>query len=90
MVRDPPANARDTVLTPGSRRFDTPQSSEAHTPQLLKPTPSRDCAPQWEATAKRSLLTTAKTGSHAPQLEKACASNKDPGQPKKLINKIIF
>ena len=35
MVKNPPANARDTGLIPGSERFHMPRGNEAHAWQLL-------------------------------------------------------
>ena len=37
VVKNPPANAGDTGLTPGPGRAHMPQSYWAHVPQLLKP-----------------------------------------------------
>ena len=61
-LKNPPCNARDTSLIPGSGRSHMTQSKKAYVPQLLSPHPAateawvpRACAlqqekpPQWEA-----------------------------------------
>ena len=50
--------------------------------QLLKSMCPRACAPQWEATPRRSPGTARKSSPRSPQLEKSPCSNKDPAQPK--------
>ena len=45
VVKNPPANAGDTGLSPGPRRSHMPQSDKARAPQLLN-LRSRACEPQ--------------------------------------------
>ena len=49
MVKNPPSNAGDMDLIPGSGRFHMLQSNKAHAPQLLSP-----CATAAEAHAPRA------------------------------------
>ena len=45
-AENPPANAGDTGLVPGSGRFHVPQGNSAGAPQLLKPACPRATAQQ--------------------------------------------
>ena len=79
-----PANAGDTGLIPGPRRFHMPWSNYTHVPQLLslcprvwalellKPAGPRACA-TGEAITMRSPRTARNSNPHLLQLEKACA-----------------
>ena len=73
VVKNRPANAGDTGLTPGPGRFHRLRSNKAHGPQLLSLSPGAGAAqqekiPQWEAHTPQL-----ESSLHSPQLEKACA-----------------
>ena len=82
MVKNPPANVRDTGSVLSLGRSHMLQSSQAHEPQLLSL-----CSTAREDTAMRGSGTATKSSLHSPQLEKSPSSNKDPAQPE--INKSI-
>ena len=71
VVKNPPANAGDTGLSPHLGRRHMPQGKQARAPQLLKPMVSRAHAPQQENPQQREP--------HAPQLERSPCSL-PPGQ----------
>ena len=80
VVKNPPANAGDTGLSPGPGRSHMPQSNTACESQLLNPCTTtteahepRALTLQREATAMRSLHTTTKGSPCSLQLEKAHA-----------------
>ena len=92
-VKSPPANAGDTGLIPGPRRFHTPQSSQVHAPQLLslcsgarephllKPVCSRAHAPQQEKPLQwEAHALRLGTSLCLPQLEKARVQHHKPSQ----------
>ena len=94
VVKNPPANAGDTGLIPGSGRSHMPQSNEApvpqllslrstaREPQLLKPTHLEPTLHNKEATAMRSPCTTTKSSPRSPQLEKANVQQRRPNAAK--------
>ena len=85
MVKNPPANAGDTGLSPGLGRSHMPWSNWAREPQLLSLHVWSLCSATREATIVRGLLTAMKSGPHSPQLEKALAQKRRPNTAK--INK---
>ena len=76
VVKNRPANARDTDSIPDLGRFQMPQSNYAQELQLLSPGTTRG-APQGEASAPQL-----ESGPRWPQLEKSPHGNKDPAQQK--------
>ena len=98
VVKNLPANAGETSLTPGPGSSHRPMSNKACVPQLLspssrapepqplKPTCSSLCSTR-EATAVRSPLITAREQPRSPQPGKSLHSNKDPERPK-IKNKL--
>ena len=77
VVKNPPANARDTGSILSRGRSHKLQSSQAHEPQLLSL-----CSTAGEDTAMRGSGAATKSSPRSPQLEKSPSSNKDPAQPK--------
>ena len=72
VVKGPSCNARETGLTPGLGGSHTPQGNWVSESQLLKPShPGSLCSSTSEATAMRSLNTTAQSCPSPPQLERA-------------------
>ena len=61
VVKNPPANARDTGLIPDPGRSHMPQSSQACVPQLQR---------MWSTAQEQQLWKPAHTIAHAPQQEK--------------------
>ena len=86
MVKNPPANAGDTGLSPGPRRSHMPQSSYAHAPQLLKPVRLEPVLPN-ERSHHNEKPAHCNGSPRSPQLEKARAQQRRPNTAKnKLIN----
>ena len=56
VVKNPPANARDTGSIPGPGKSHMPRNNEAHAPQLLSPhaTITEACAPRARAPQRRA------------------------------------
>ena len=71
VVKNPPANAGDTGLSPGLGRSNIPRNNKAREPQLLKPTHLEPMLPTRGATAMRSLRTTTKSSPRSLQPEKS-------------------
>ena len=86
MVENLPANAGDTVSSPGLGRSHMPRSNWAREPQLLSLRVWSLCPATGGAVIVKGLRTAMKSGPRLLQLEKALARNEDPTQPK--INKI--
>ena len=99
VVKNPPANAGGTGLTPGPGRSHMPWANQASAPQLLSQH-SRACKLQIlslcaettkphsatrEATAMRSPHAGIKSNPHSPQLEKV-ATETQHNQKQKQIN----
>ena len=77
VVKNPPANAGDTGLSPGLGRSHMPRSHWAREPQLL----SLHSATR-EATIVRDPRTAMKSGLRSPQLEKALTQKRRPNTAK--------
>ena len=81
VVKNPPANAGDTGLSPGPGRSHVPRGNWARAPQLLS-LRSRACDPQL---LKPVCLEPVLCNKRSHHNEKPAHSNEDPTQPK--INK---
>ena len=105
MIRNPPANAGDMGLIHDPGRFHMPEHHDYWARTLdatchvswarVLPTAEahvqRDCAPQQENPAVRSLNTMSKSGHHSLQLEKAFTKQQRPSTVKnKLVKKNVF
>ena len=98
MVKNPPANARDTGSIPGPGRVYMPRGNWACKPQLLDlcyctcepqllmPMGSRACAPQQEVTAVRSRCTSGKDEPPATTTRESPRAATDTQHNQKLIN----
>ena len=87
MVKNLPANAEDTGLSPGLGRSHMPRSDWAREPQLLSLRVWSLCSATREAAIVRGPRTAMKSGPCSPQLEKALAQKRKPNTTKnKLIN----
>ena len=87
VVKNPPADAGYTGLSPGSGRSHMPRSNEAHAPQLLS-LRSRARKPQL---LKPTRLEPMLCNKRIHRSEKPAHHNKDPMQPKiKNKNKLKF
>ena len=88
VVKNLPANAGDTGLSPGPGRPHMLWSYWARAPQLLSLNAYSPCSTTREATAMRSPRTATKSSPHLPQLEKAREQQRRPNAAKNKINKI--
>ena len=84
MVKNLPANAGDTGLSPGPGRSHVLQSSWAREPQLLSLHLWSLCSATREAAIVRGPRTAMKSGAHLPQREKALTQKR---RPNTAINK---
>ena len=84
VVKNLPANAGDTGLSPGLGRSHMPWSGWAHEPQLLSLHVWSLCSTTREAAIVRGPRTAMKSGPRLPQLEKALAQKQ---RPNTAINK---
>ena len=82
VVESLPANAGDTVSSPGLGRSHMPQSNWAREPQLLSLLVWSLCSATREAAIVRGPRTAMKSGPHLPQLEKAHAQKRRPNTAK--------
>ena len=82
VVKNPPANARDTGSSPGMGRSHMLRSSWAHEPQLLSLHIWSLCSATREAATVRGPRTAMKSGPRSPQLEKALAQKRRPNTAK--------
>ena len=88
VVKNLPANAGDTGLSPGLGRSHMLRSNWARKPQLLSLRVWSLCSATGEATIVRGPRTAMKSGPRLPQLEKALAQKRRPNTAKnKQINK---
>ena len=103
VVKNPPANAGDTSLSPGLGRSHMPRSNKpmrhSYWACALEPTSHNHWSPRTyspcfttrEATAMRSLCTTTKNSPRSPQLEESPhATVKKTQRSQKLKKKIFF
>ena len=86
MVENLPANAGDTVSSPGLGRSHMPWSNWAREPQSVSLRVWSLCSATREAAIVRGPRTAMKSGPHLPQLEKALAQKLRPNTAKNLIN----
>ena len=84
VVKNLPANAGDTGLSPGLGRSHMLWSNWAHEPQLLSLRVWSLCSTTREATTVRGPRTAMKSGPRSLQLEKALAQKR---RPNTAINK---
>ena len=84
VVENLPANAGDTVSSPGLGRSHMPRSNWAREPQLLSLRVWSLCSATREAAIVRGPCTAMKSGPRLPQLEKALAQKR---RPNTAINK---
>ena len=82
MVKNLPANAGDTGLSPGLGRSHMPRSSWAREPQLLSLRVWSLCSATREAAIVRGPRTAMMSGPRLPQLEKALAQKRRPNTTK--------
>ena len=82
MVESLPANAGDTVSSPGLGRSHMPRSDWAREPQLLSLRVWSLCSATREAVMVRGPRTAMKSGPHSLQLEKALAQKRRPNAAK--------
>ena len=100
VVKNPPANAGDTGLSPGPGRSHMPRRNQARgpqllrlrsiarEPQLLKPTRLEPVLCNKRSHPMRSPCTATTSSPRSLQLEKACAQQRRPNAAKNKINKI--
>ena len=82
MVENLPANAGDTVSSPGLGRSHMPRGNWVREPQLLSLRVWNLCSATREAATVRGLRTAMKSGPRSPQLEKALAQKRRPNTAK--------
>ena len=82
VVKNPPANAGDTGLSPGLGRSHMPRSSWAREPQLLSLRVWSLCLATGGAAIEKGPRTAMKSGPRSPQLEEALAQKQRPNTAK--------
>ena len=82
VVENLPANAGNTVSSPGLERSHVPRSNWAREPQLLSLRVWSLCSATREATTVRGPRTAMKSGPRSPQLEKALTQKRRPNTAK--------